>query len=596
MHLAPGLLPLVPRAAIAIVVLVAFSEPSADLQSPYGATDKSNLRDIHFFQTDGALTAYAHGVLLAFTACVLFRLVIVLVSAAVLWSFSARPLGGIFASKSRTSSPMTPRTPKKPRTSMAPHDPSTTMSPRKDWVASENEFDWAWRERARSRVQDAFELCMIRRGTASGSWIALGIPLPPSPAPPRGGEVTATTPTAAPNGGGAPLRQPGSGSSFTPQDTTPAEASPKPMTADDFVRSLIAIAPPQSPKKSSSSTNFSTLPAPARPESTIDPLGTKRVSGPHFLATPPPPPPPGFNSSGRPSLGTYSIAINSSTSSHDLFYTLAETPAVGRSRSSGLGGVPTGPPTSYRFQRDDRDNEVEEEASPTRRFDAGRKRDSAASDESVTDDSAALLPSPAGSPVESERERERRDRSRSRSNSLVSITSRLRDRAASVSSRVTVTPSNQTHGSAAGSGSRSGSRSGSGIGSGSGSKPNSRSSSLRRRSSTNISPTTHGFSRARSTSVSLLRETVVHAASAVAAATGSPVAGVAGVVRRARSGTVLSKESEYSRVTGENDDENEEEYEVEVGAKEQLKMGMGMGTGAALSRDQTDRGLGPGQG
>ncbi|RSH81460.1 hypothetical protein EHS25_006817 [Saitozyma podzolica] len=384
-QLAPGLLPLVPRAAIAIVLLVAFSDPSANLQSPYGGTDWSNLRDTHFFQTDGALTAYAHGVLLAFAACVLFRLVIVLVSAAVLWSFSARPLGGIFASKPRISSPTTPRTPKKSRASIVPHDPSTTMSPRKDWLASENEFDWAWRERARSRVQDAFELCMIRRGTGSGSRIALGTPLPPSsPAPPRGEEVT--TPTA-PIGGGAPTRQPGSGSSITPQDTTPAEAIPKPMTADDFVRSLIAIAPSQSPKKSRSSTNFSTIPAPARPESTIDPLGTKRVSGPNLLTTPPPPPPPppGFNSSGRPGLGTYSIAINSSTSSHDLFYTPAETPAAGRSRSSGLGGVQGGPPTSYRFQRggneDEEDDHDEKETSPTRRLDPGQKRDSAASDE-----------------------------------------------------------------------------------------------------------------------------------------------------------------------------------------------------------------------
>jgi hypothetical protein len=114
---------------------------------------------------------------------------------------------------------------------------------------------------------------------------------------------------------------------------------------------------------------------------------------------------------------------------------------------------------------------------------------------------------------------------------------------------------------------------------------------MRRRSSTNISPTTHSLSRARSTSVSLLRGTVVHAASAVAAATGSPVAGV---VRRARSGTVLSKESEYSQVTG--DDEDEDELEEDIGAKEQLKLGMGMGTSAALSRDKTEWGLGQGQG
>jgi hypothetical protein len=69
--------------------------------------------------------------------------------------------------------------------------------------------------------------------------------------------------------------------------------------------------------------------------------------------------------------------------------------------------------------------------------------------------------------------------------------------------------------------------------------------------------------------VSLLKESMVNAATAV----GSPVAGV---VRRARSGTVLSRESEYSRVPGEDEEDGEgkeeldEEGEGEVGRRESI--------------------------
>nr|XP_019048733.1 hypothetical protein I302_02507 [Kwoniella bestiolae CBS 10118]OCF27663.1 hypothetical protein I302_02507 [Kwoniella bestiolae CBS 10118] len=170
-QLLPGLLPLLPRAAIAVVVLIGFWAPAADVQAPYGgAVDETSLRDSNFFKSDspGELTSYAEGVLLTFTIWIAIRLVVVIASAIGLWVHSGRPLGGLVGhrfSRKKKVSTGPPTTPRKPKSSLQPRDPSTTSSPQKSWVDQENEFDWAWRERTRSRIQDAFELCMIRRGT-----------------------------------------------------------------------------------------------------------------------------------------------------------------------------------------------------------------------------------------------------------------------------------------------------------------------------------------------------------------------------------------------------------------------------------------------
>ncbi|OCF59651.1 hypothetical protein L486_02323 [Kwoniella mangroviensis CBS 10435] len=168
-QLVPGLLPLLPRAAIAVVVLISFWAPAADVQAPYGgAVDETSLRDSNFFRSDspGELTRYAKGILLTFTVWIALRLVVVIASGIGLWVNSGRPLGGLIGhrlSRRKKVSTGAPTTPRKPKSSLQPRDPSTTSSPQKSWVDQENEFDWAWRERTRSRIQDAFELCMIRR-------------------------------------------------------------------------------------------------------------------------------------------------------------------------------------------------------------------------------------------------------------------------------------------------------------------------------------------------------------------------------------------------------------------------------------------------
>lgn len=168
-QLLPGLMLLLPRAAIAVVVLISFWTPSADVHAPYGGhVDGTADRNPNFFRSDapGELTDYSKGVLLTFTLHVASRLLVVIASAIGLWVSSGSPLGGLIGKRFRRTSPAGragPSTPRKPhrKPSFQPRDPSLTCSPQKNWV-DENSWDWAWKERTRARVQDAFELCIVR--------------------------------------------------------------------------------------------------------------------------------------------------------------------------------------------------------------------------------------------------------------------------------------------------------------------------------------------------------------------------------------------------------------------------------------------------
>lgn len=170
-QLLPGLIPLLPRAAIAVVALISFWKPNVDAHAAYGGQiDETADRDLNFFRSDqpGELTNYSKGVLLSFTIYIAFRLAIVIASAICLWVSSSRPLGGVIGKRFRRSiaighgdNPSTPRK-RRRKSSFQPRDPNLIPSPQKSWVDDENSWDWAWKERTRARVQDAFELCIVR--------------------------------------------------------------------------------------------------------------------------------------------------------------------------------------------------------------------------------------------------------------------------------------------------------------------------------------------------------------------------------------------------------------------------------------------------
>ena len=149
-QLLPGLMALLPRAAIAVVFLTSSGHHSAEPQTPLGVDDRISLRDAHFFRSDsyGQLTIYSTGVLYAFTAAVGVRAVLIMTAAIGI---------GIFASK--RGSDIVAITPTTPRHTS---DPSRRLPPQRSWYSAENELDWEWRTRTRARIQDAFELCMMR--------------------------------------------------------------------------------------------------------------------------------------------------------------------------------------------------------------------------------------------------------------------------------------------------------------------------------------------------------------------------------------------------------------------------------------------------
>jgi hypothetical protein len=159
----PGILPLLPRAGIGIVLLTTFSSPS---------TSRGD-KDERFFNPNGGLSAYAQGVTLTFVSVVGFRFLIFLISAIILWLSTARPARAFFARPARQVETPTTPTKRASRSSRPPRDPSTTRSPQKTWYEAETSFGWdTWRSRMRARLQDAYELCMIRRsGTGIGSMV-----------------------------------------------------------------------------------------------------------------------------------------------------------------------------------------------------------------------------------------------------------------------------------------------------------------------------------------------------------------------------------------------------------------------------------------
>lgn len=159
-QLLPGLVPLLPRAAVSIVLLTSFTGPRPPIQTPFGAMDETHLRDAQFFRPDspGQLTPYSAAVLYAFVTTIGVRLMIVILAAMGLWLFSrdkwAECVSKLIWSPIARSSSKVP---------MLSRDPNNTVPPGRSWPAAEDQLKWAWRERTRARIQDAFELCMVRR-------------------------------------------------------------------------------------------------------------------------------------------------------------------------------------------------------------------------------------------------------------------------------------------------------------------------------------------------------------------------------------------------------------------------------------------------
>jgi hypothetical protein len=140
-------------------MLVSSSNPEVYVQTPYGTIDHASQRDSIFFRQDapGELTPYARGFLFAVVILVAIRVLIVLLSVTIICVFSLR--GSRRFQRCQMPFPPRPDT-KEPQPR---RDPSHALPPGRGWIVQETEFHWQWRERTRARIQDAFELCMIRK-------------------------------------------------------------------------------------------------------------------------------------------------------------------------------------------------------------------------------------------------------------------------------------------------------------------------------------------------------------------------------------------------------------------------------------------------
>ncbi|KAI8977777.1 hypothetical protein BD414DRAFT_155356 [Trametes punicea] len=146
---------LMPRAALSLALLFAFSspEPGAVALADAGI----GRRDGTFFRaSDETLTSYARGVLIANAAWTAWRILILLLSWIGLWIVSGQGCAGLCG----------------PRYRWEEEDAEKTASMYHDNVSEFDALPWSWKECTILRIKDAYDFCLTtkpaRAGSASG--------------------------------------------------------------------------------------------------------------------------------------------------------------------------------------------------------------------------------------------------------------------------------------------------------------------------------------------------------------------------------------------------------------------------------------------
>jgi len=160
---------LLPRAALSLALLFAFSAPAPGPRN----------RDATFFTPNqGSLNAYARGILIANTLWTAWRILLLLLSWFGLWIISAQGCAGLCGPRYRWEEEDNDKT----RSSVYSDDIDA--------------LPWAWKECTRLRIQDTFQLCSTKPRwgrTSLSSWskekgnhpVLASIGIPRSPAPAR---------------------------------------------------------------------------------------------------------------------------------------------------------------------------------------------------------------------------------------------------------------------------------------------------------------------------------------------------------------------------------------------------------------------------
>ncbi|KAH9847788.1 hypothetical protein C2E23DRAFT_741008 [Lenzites betulinus] len=146
---------LMPRAALSLALLFAFSSPQPGAVALADAG--IGRRDGTFFRaSDETLTNYARGVLIANAAWTAWRILVLLTSWIGLWAVSGHGCAGLCG----------------PRYRWEEEDAEKTASVYHDNVSDLDPLPWSWKECTILRIKDAYDFCLITKPARGGS--ALG--------------------------------------------------------------------------------------------------------------------------------------------------------------------------------------------------------------------------------------------------------------------------------------------------------------------------------------------------------------------------------------------------------------------------------------
>ncbi|CDO76829.1 hypothetical protein BN946_scf185033.g26 [Trametes cinnabarina] len=148
----PAVALLMPRAALSLALLFAFSspEPGAVALADAGI----GRRDGTFFRaSDETLTSYARGVLIANAAWTAWRILVLLISWVGLWIVSGQGCAGLCG----------------PRYRWEEEDAEKTASVYHDNVSEFDALPWSWRECTILRIKDAYDFCLTTKPARAGS-------------------------------------------------------------------------------------------------------------------------------------------------------------------------------------------------------------------------------------------------------------------------------------------------------------------------------------------------------------------------------------------------------------------------------------------
>ncbi|KAI6008835.1 hypothetical protein F5J12DRAFT_905195 [Pisolithus orientalis] len=141
---------LLPRAGLVLTLLFVFSYPNPE----YVAMAEAGFspRDRTFFRaSDGTLTSYARGVLIANAAWTAWRILVLIISWTGLWILSGQGCAGICG----------------PRYRWEEEEHEKTMSTISDSVSDGDALPWVWRMCTRLRIQEAYNFCLTVKPSRS---------------------------------------------------------------------------------------------------------------------------------------------------------------------------------------------------------------------------------------------------------------------------------------------------------------------------------------------------------------------------------------------------------------------------------------------